>query len=232
MEAKLNRFCATFRENSNIDSESFELMKRLALKEHRQSSTPSLLHQYLIESDEMARQNQLIKRAEKKDADKLAAAINCAEKAKMKAAKMAADKLEIAKNLAERASYKRAEENERVAAAKEAADKLAAVTNCTERASLSKFDSKWEDMFEVLVRYIKETRETATRHMNDEQKAGWIWDGNVQFIYKTPCGKALGNWIDTQRKLKAKEKLKDDRELRLTSICLRWKMTGGGVPSP
>jgi hypothetical protein len=61
MEAKLNRFCATFRENSNKDSESFQLMKRLALKEHRQSSTPSLLHQYMIELDEKARQNRAVR---------------------------------------------------------------------------------------------------------------------------------------------------------------------------
>jgi hypothetical protein len=109
-----------------------------------------------------------------------------------------------------------------------AADKLEAMTNCTECASLSKFDSQWKDMFEVLVRYIKETRETETRHMNDEQKAAWIWNGHVPSSYKTSCNKALGNWIDTQRQLKAKEKLKDERELRLTSICLRWKMSNTG----
>jgi hypothetical protein len=74
------------------------------------------------------------------------------------------------------------------------------------------------------MRYIEETRETATTHMNDEQKAEWIWDGNVPRSYKTPCGKALGNWINTQRKAKAKETLKDDRAIRLTSKCLRWEM--------
>ena len=83
---------------------------------------------------------------------------------------------------------------------------------------------QWEDMFKVLVRYIKVTRETATRHMNDEQKANWIWDGNVPKSYKTPCGKALGEWIMTQRTAKAKETLKDIREVRLTSTCLRWNM--------
>jgi hypothetical protein len=105
---------------------------------------------------------------------------------------MAANKFEIANNLAERASFNCAEEKDCVAAAKEAADKLAAATNCTERASSSKMDSQWEDTFEVLVRYIEETHEVATRHMNDEQKAEWIWDGNVPTSYKTPCGKALG----------------------------------------
>jgi nitrate reductase assembly molybdenum cofactor insertion protein NarJ len=183
-------------------------------------------------ADKLAAANRLIKRAEKKAANKLAAAINCAEKAKMKTAKLASYELEVANNLAECASYKHAEENERVAAAKEAADKLAAVTNCTERASLSKIDSKWVYMFECLEMYIEGMREKATRHMNDEQKAAWIWDGNVPQSFKTPCGKALGRWIDRQRQLKANKTLNDDRELRLTSKCLRWKMTGGGVPSP
>jgi hypothetical protein len=147
-------------------------------------------------------------------------AFNRAERDKEQAAKLASYKLDAENTLAKLASYKRAEEKERVAAAKEAAKQLAAMTNCT-------VDSKWEVMFAVLVRHIKETRETATMHMNDEQKAAWIWDGNVPFSYKTPCGKALGGWINTQRTAKAKEKLKDERELRLTSICLRWKMSRG-----
>jgi hypothetical protein len=60
-------------------------------------------------------------------------------------------------------------------------------------------------MFEVLVRYIEEIREMATGHMNDEQKAAWIWDGNVPKNYKTPCGKALGRYglvLSDWRKLK------------------------------
>jgi hypothetical protein len=80
-------------------------------------------------------------------------------------------------------------------------------------------------MFHVLVRYIEETRETATRHMNDEQKAEWIWNGNVTFSYKTPCGKALGGWINRQHTAKVKHKLKDDRTVRLTSTGLRWEMS-------
>ena len=111
---------------------------------------------------------------------------------------------------------------ERAAAAKEAADKLAATTNCTEHVSQSQ--QKWEDMFECLVRYIEETQEMATSHMNDEQKAAWIWDGNVPNSYRTPCGKALGRWINNQRSAKAKDKLKDDRKVRLTSTGLRWRM--------
>lgn len=83
---------------------------------------------------------------------------------------------------------------------------------------------KWEDMFECLVRYIEETREMATRHMNEDQKAAWIWDGNVPTSYKTPCGKALGRWINNQRSAKAKDTLKDDREVRLVSTGLKWSV--------
>jgi len=147
------------------------------------------------------------------------------EKKVAKAEKLDAVKLEIANNLAKRDSIKRDEEIERVAAAKEAADKLAAGTNyCTERASSSKNEQQWDDMFEVLVRYIEEIREMATRHMDDEHKAAWFWDGNVPTSYKTPRGKALGMWIKNQRSMKAKDALKDDREVRLTSTGLRWRM--------
>jgi uncharacterized protein with PIN domain len=98
---------------------------------------------------------------------------NRAERAEKQAAKLAADKLEIENNLAECASSKHAEEKMRAEAAKEAADKLAAGTNCTKCDSSSKNESKWNDMFECLVRYIEEIRETATRHMNEDQKAAW-----------------------------------------------------------
>jgi hypothetical protein len=151
-------------------------------------------------------------------------AFNRAERAEKQAAKLAADKLEIENNLAERDSIKRDEEIERVAAAKEAADKLAAGTNCTERASSSKNEQQWDDMFEVLVRYIEEIREMATRHMSEEQKAAWFWDGNVPQSYKTPCGKTLGVWITNQRSAKAKDTLITDRGVRLTSTGLRWRM--------
>ena len=70
----------------------------------------------------------------------------------------------------------------------------------------------------------QETREMATRHMNEDQKAACIWDGNVPKGYKTPCGKALGKWINNQRSAKAKDTLKDDRKVRLTSTGLRWNM--------
>ncbi|KAL7538607.1 hypothetical protein ACHAXR_010916 [Thalassiosira sp. AJA248-18] len=83
---------------------------------------------------------------------------------------------------------------------------------------------KWDDMFECLVNFIDETREKLTNHMNEEQKAAWIWDGNVPTSYKTPCGKALGRWINNQRSAKAKGTLKDEREVRLVSTGLKWSV--------
>ena len=85
-------------------------------------------------------------------------------------------------------------------------------------------EQKWEDMFECLVRYIEETREKATRHMGVQQKVAWIWDGNVPTSYKTRCGKALGRWINNQRTAKAKDVLRDDREVRLVSTGLKWSV--------
>jgi len=83
---------------------------------------------------------------------------------------------------------------------------------------------KWDDMFECLVKFIEDIREKSTKHMNDQQKAAWIWDGNVPTSYKTPCGKALGRWINNQRSAKAKGTLKDDREVRLVSTGLKWSV--------
>jgi len=80
----------------------------------------------------------------------------------------------------------------------------------------------WEDMFQCLLIYIEETREKETEDMNDEEKAAWVWDGNVPQNYKTPLGKALGMWVSHQRVAKKNGKLKDDREARLANIGLRW----------
>mmetsp|Transcript_39930 Transcript_39930/g.96104 ORF Transcript_39930/g.96104 Transcript_39930/m.96104 type:complete len:1615 (+) Transcript_39930:307-5151(+) len=90
------------------------------------------------------------------------------------------------------------------------------------RSSTLQSQQKWEDMFSCLVNFIEETREKSTKHMNEKQKAAWIWDGNVPTSYKTPCGKALGRWINNQRSAKAKGTLKDDREVRLVSTGLKW----------
>ena len=83
---------------------------------------------------------------------------------------------------------------------------------------------KWEQMFDCLVQFIEDTREKSTRHMTEEQKAQWVWDGNVPTSYKTPCGKALGRWINNQRSAKSKGSLKDDREVRLVSTGLKWSV--------
>jgi hypothetical protein len=79
-------------------------------------------------------------------------------------------------------------------------------------------------MFDCLVKFIDETRKQATQSMTEQQKSSWIWDGNVPTSYKTPCGKALGRWINNQRSAKAKGTLKDDREVRLVSTGLKWSV--------
>ncbi|KAL7513792.1 hypothetical protein ACHAXN_011057 [Cyclotella atomus] len=60
--------------------------------------------------------------------------------------------------------------------------------------------------------------------LTEEQKALWVWDGNVPTNYKTKCGKALGRWINNQRTSKTKGTLKDDREVRLVSTGLKWSV--------
>ena len=84
---------------------------------------------------------------------------------------------------------------------------------------------KWEQMFDCLVQFIQDTREKSTRHLTDEQKAHWVWDGNVPTSYKTQCGKALGRWINNQRSAKSKGSLKGDREVKLVSTGLKWNVT-------
>jgi len=85
---------------------------------------------------------------------------------------------------------------------------------------------QWEDMFDCLLIYIEETRKEKTKDMNDEQKASWIWNGQVPTIYQTPSGKSLGRWITNQRQAKRNGKLKDDREARLASTGLIWECHG------
>ena len=83
---------------------------------------------------------------------------------------------------------------------------------------------KWNDMFNALVKFIEDTREEKTKNMTQEQKAAWVWDGNVPTSYKTLCGKALGRWVNNQRSAKGKGTLKDDREVRLVSTGLKWSV--------
>lgn len=94
---------------------------------------------------------------------------------------------------------------------------------CSKSGTLQS-QQKWDDMFDCLVKFIEETREKSTKHMNEQQKSAWIWDGNVPTSHKTRCGKALGRWINNQRSAKAKGALKDDREVRLVSTGLKWSV--------
>ena len=47
---------------------------------------------------------------------------------------------------------------------------------------------------------------------------------NVPTSYKTKSGKNLGRWINNQRSAKARGTLKDDREVRLAGIGLKWSV--------
>ncbi|KAL7510109.1 hypothetical protein ACHAXN_010665 [Cyclotella atomus] len=92
------------------------------------------------------------------------------------------------------------------------------------RVSSVQSAQKWDDMFQYLVKFIEETRIEQTKGLTEEQKALWVWDGNVPTNYKTKCGKALGRWINNQRTSKTKGTLKDDREVRLVSTGLKWSV--------
>lgn len=93
---------------------------------------------------------------------------------------------------------------------------------------------KWDDMFDCLVNFIEEVRERNTSHMTEERKREWIWDGNVPTSYKSPCGKALGRWINNQRSAKAKVALSDPRTRtrsdKLGNLqCLTGSLRGPGT---
>ena len=83
---------------------------------------------------------------------------------------------------------------------------------------------QWDDMFQCLLHYIEDTRNKETETMNDEEKAAWLWDGQVPSNYKTTSGKNLGPWINTQRVTKKRGTLKEDREARLASTGLKWNV--------
>lgn len=85
-------------------------------------------------------------------------------------------------------------------------------------------NQKWEDMFNCLVIYVKERRESETKGQSAEAKKAWEWDGNVPTTFKTKDGKALGRWINNQRSAKHKGTLKQDREIRLVSTGLKWSV--------
>jgi len=85
---------------------------------------------------------------------------------------------------------------------------------------------KWERMFQCLLQHIEEARKEETQHMNDEQKAAWVWFGEIPYNYITPSGINLGLWVRTQREAKKKGTMKDDREARLISTGLNLEMQG------
>lgn len=49
------------------------------------------------------------------------------------------------------------------------------------RPSSLQSQQKWEDMFDILVKFIEETREEQTRDMSEEEKSSWVWDVSEVF---------------------------------------------------
>ena len=79
-------------------------------------------------------------------------------------------------------------------------------------------------MYTCLLEFAELRRLEETKHMTEEEKKVWIWDGNVPTTYKTKDGKALGRWVNNQRSAKSKGNLKDDREQRLIGAGLKWSV--------
>ena len=84
------------------------------------------------------------------------------------------------------------------------------------------------DWYHLLSKYIEDAREKETKDMSVEQKYAWIWDGNVPTSYLTPCGQALGRWVNNQRTAKSNGTLDSDREERLVSMGLRLLIVSSG----
>ena len=38
---------------------------------------------------------------------------------------------------------------------------------------------KWDEMFDCLIEFIENRRETDTKGLSEKEKNGWVWDGNV-----------------------------------------------------
>lgn len=91
-------------------------------------------------------------------------------------------------------------------------------------ASKGQSSQKWDSMFDCLLEFVEDRRKEETVDMSEEEKAAWIWDGNVPTTFKAKDGKALGRWINNQRSAKSKGVLKDDREKRLIDAGLKWSV--------
>lgn len=82
---------------------------------------------------------------------------------------------------------------------------------------------KWDEWYDLLADYVEERRkEEAEDMISDQEKAAWIWDGNVPLRYRNSDGKALGKWVYQQRDAKRNKSLIDDREVLLLAIGLDW----------
>lgn len=73
--------------------------------------------------------------------------------------------------------------------------------------------TSWEAMFDTLVAYV-----------DDKEKKGIKWDGNVPANYRTDEGRALGRWINRQRSAHVKKKLKQEYVEKLSKLGLKWSV--------
>jgi hypothetical protein len=75
--------------------------------------------------------------------------------------------------------------------------------------------TSWESMFDTLCEYVE-----------DKQKGGAEWDGNVPANYKTEDDppRALGRWINRQRSAYGKKKLKPEYVSKLNELGLKWSV--------
>lgn len=73
--------------------------------------------------------------------------------------------------------------------------------------------TSWEAMFDTLVAYV-----------DDKEKKGVKWDGNVPANYRTDEGRALGRWINRQRSANVKKKLKQEYVEKLSKLGLKWSV--------
>jgi hypothetical protein len=73
----------------------------------------------------------------------------------------------------------------------------------------------WENMYDELAAYAKE------RRAEDPNNA---WDGNCPTKHETQDGKALGRWVNRQRTLYTKQKLKKEYVAKLEVLGLKWSV--------
>jgi len=105
----------------------------------------------------------------------------------------------------------------------------AAMSESSSKAIKAAVSQKWDGMYQCLLDFVEERKEEETKHMSQDERESWAWDGNVPTTYKTKDGKALGRWVNNQRSSYTKGTLKDDREELLTAAGLKWSVLTNGA---